>query len=213
MEDLEQALRRLRTLHERWKADFRCAWDKSVIQGSDGGKKVGFVKECKEVFDWATDILDKSWNTDPSEKNQYIDLVSAHCIMSYHVIAKAAEMQDTETRWKEEYRNSERERHHKQRFGKGVYLDWSYRVAEFYVRDVVQEQGGYVLRHLRSKGCDIPQQEIEMAWWIMIVKGIAWDLSTTGGPWRRNKKQESFRWTADYVPSKYFNMWTPVWIT
>ncbi|KAH7389800.1 hypothetical protein BKA66DRAFT_440080 [Pyrenochaeta sp. MPI-SDFR-AT-0127] len=212
--DLQTCLQKLQELLEEWRDDFLCNWKLSVIQGSKGDKKVEFSNACRKVFDLATKMLKKTWSTGDSEKNQYIDLVAAHCIMAFHTIENAAEKQDTNAdQWRESYEaNRELRNTHKKRFGAEVGKEWLYRLAESYVASI--NNGNHsVVKNLRAKGCSLSEDNIEAAWWTMMARGIAWDMSTTGGPLVRDRQHKQYHWNADYVPSKFYDIGTPVWIS
>lgn len=212
-EDLKACLQKLHGLFEDWRDDFLCTWKLSVIQGSKGDKKIEFSNACRKVFEWATITLKKTWSTGDSEKNQYTDLVAAHCIMSFHAIEIGADRQDNNTdKWREKYEaDKDLREKHKKRFGTEVGKEWMYRAAESYVASINTGKHS-VVKNLRAKGCNLSENDIEAAWWIMMVKGIAWDMSTTGGPLVRDRQQKLYHWTADYVPSKFYTISTPVWI-
>jgi hypothetical protein len=211
---LQEATEHLRMLFDDWKHDFLDKWDRSVIEGHDDDKKIILIKVCHKVFIWATNYLKgKQWNDQHDGRTRYMHLVAAHCVNAYHATIDVNEHQD----WYHQYKNNNelRKRHledYKESHGSEVGFNTQYHVAKSYVHGI--RNGDHnIIKYLRDKGIrsdKLNDDEVEAAWWVTIVKGIAWDMSTTGDPSFRSK---GLRWNPPYVPSKFYDIRSPVWIT
>ena len=124
------------------------------------------------------------WNQIHEGRTRYIDLVAGHTILVFHAVAPVV---DTFNAKRQTYPGGEeRRKAHREKFAfrndaseVGVHVQ--YHLAQEYVSRF-KHNGHGVIRHLRDKGVVWHDDEIEGAWWVLILRGIAWDMCTTGDP-------------------------------
>lgn len=209
---LKEAYTRLYMLFTNWNYDFLDNWDHSVLEGCDDDRKSALTKECYGVFLWATRYLVARWGErDPQQGiTWYCHLVAGHCVNAYHAVNEI----DATKGWYEEYeKNHDLRRYHRKvyelAYSSEVGFNSEYHIAKKYVSGITGGKHS-IARYLRNKGLKLNEDEIETAWWVMVVKGIAWDMATTGHPAARNRK---WSYHPEYVPSKFYHMHIPVWIS
>ncbi|USW50380.1 hypothetical protein Slin15195_G036990 [Septoria linicola] len=72
--------------------------------------------------------------------------------------------------------------------------------VEGYVKHM-REGDHSVARYLQERGLKSTSEQIETAWWILMLRGIAWNMSTLDESW------------GDPIPSSFYDNHVPVWIT
>ena len=150
------------------------------------------------------------WTSLNEGRTRYIDLVAGHTKMSFHAVSHVVESA-TERR-EGSLASDERRKKHRADLDyepRTISIHIQYHIATQYVRYLKHDNYG-VSKHLRSKGVGWGEDEIEAAWWVMDLRGIVWDMATMGD---RNHRGRRGCWAGERVPSFYYDMKTPVWIT
>lgn len=224
--DMEQVLKKFNELRQNWKYDFYDYYEHSAIEGDDGQRKIELVKTCSDIFAWTTKYFqgktgtqqrleqDNEKTLDWSEyhggRTRYVDLVAGHSIMTKNVAQLVWSNLKEHTKFYPGG-DSKREEHkaivtwNEEEPG----MHYQYHFARQYAAHLNHEQYG-IVHYLHSKGLNWHEDYIEAAWWVLVLRGIVWDMSTTGD---MRWKQRPYHWTTDFVPSAFYDIRTPVWIT
>ncbi|KAL9617982.1 MAG: hypothetical protein Q9160_007287 [Pyrenula sp. 1 TL-2023] len=140
-------------------------------------------------------------------RTYYVHLVAAHAILSFHAVSHVVAHQDHSAAPSEA-----RKQHHRAIFSydtRTLSAHIQYRIAREYVHCLKDKTFG-VASHMRSKGIDWDEGDFEVGWWMLVLRGIVWDMSTMGD---RNFGRGWGQWEGEAVPSAFYDMKTPVWIT
>ncbi|PVI05458.1 hypothetical protein DM02DRAFT_725149 [Periconia macrospinosa] len=231
---LKLVLERFEKLQQpRWWNDFLDVWPESVIEGSSEQKKLELVEECTAIFKWTTDYFHgqlhssnetgddatksytvpvPDWTESHRGNTRYVQLVAAHCIMVYsavdHSIANFEQLRE-ESLADERRRRRFDETMLSNRNYEQTCSQFQYHIARRYVA-CVKDGPDNVVGYLQERGVKWDVEDIEAAWWVMMLRGVTWDMSCVGDPAFRNKRHQ---WTPELVPSFFYDLQTPVWIT
>ena len=221
---LESVLRELERLSKVYYDDFFCCWKTSILEAAESAtqSKIDFLNDCRHVYSETTQYFlgertrfapgeghhTYNWSSSSGERTQYVDLVAAHVCMAFRAIPLGHRERDEVSK---NYRSREQRKAHfgiTERANGGFALP-QYTIARAYIANFSHPEHGTV-KHLRSRNVDLHEDYMEAAWWVLMLRGIVWDMSTTGdppfvkkGPW----------WEGEPVPSSFYYTKTPVWIT
>ena len=238
METMRWVLKEFRDLREAWKDDFYDRWGYAHIEKpdeTDEEQKMNLIATLRAVFgriaqyfkaelaatngvlqeksqpttafgsfDWAADAGDgKTW---------YTHLVAAHYVAgNYAAQYTVQHLKELRQGYPEERRAQHRAMVPYDRRATGDHVQ--YRLAQQYVERIRNGEHS-VVRHLRGKSLsaeDLGDAQIEAAWWVLVLRGIAWNM-TAGNPGWSNRIRAG-QWEGEPVPSAFYDMKTPVWIT
>jgi hypothetical protein len=224
---LNEVFNYFKQLLERWPNDFLDNWDKAVIEGEDDQEKLKLANHCREIFDSTTDYFSETskfndidaedgkpaWTDASGGQFNYVNLVAGHCIMAYHSVDAALKNLD-ERRQKFRDTKPELRKRHKEEI---AWNNWDIAYHGQYFIGIeyaarVRAGEHNVVGYLRSKGVKWHADHIEAAWWVMMLRGIVWDMSTSGDPNFRGFTANPLRWRGSNVPSSFYDLRTPVWI-
>lgn len=171
-------------------------------------KQMNLLQDCRSIFNWTTSWLldnkfDKHDGEDPDRPTRYMHLVAAHCSMAHSVIPMGEK--HLETLKKSPGWGPSRKREHYQLDEYHPKPDSWYNasISEFaksYYEGLRHEEYG-VVKYMHNREVELSANEIETAWWVVMLRGIAWDMST----FERRR--------GDAVPASLHNSSHPVWIT
>ena len=224
---LKGVLDHFKHLLTKWRFDFLDKWDESVIETGDDRARLDLAKDCRRIFNYTTFYLSKDqesteaevedgspdWTESYGSQTRYVDLVAGHCIMAYHAVEATSKSIDQR---RKTFHNTSTKlaEYHKEDV---AWNDWDiawhsqYFIGrEYAVR--LREGEHNIVGYLRGKGVEWHVDYIEAAWWVMILRGIVWDMSTVGDPSFQSYSTSPFRWRETTVPSSFYDLRTPVWI-
>ena len=190
-----------------------------------------FRSGCRKVFEWTTNFFHESpaispasgeigshsWEWKGSGQSRYVSLVAAHAIMVMKTNRLVrAELSDRVSKLKSDFPGGDERRKEHARLLPFPNSEWTglheqYIFVRDYVANLRHEKYG-IVQFLRARGVDVHEDFIEAAWWVLVLRGIAWDMSTTGHIGTRKEHGLQYFWGSNYVPSDYYEMLSPVWI-
>lgn len=226
-EDLE-SLQAVKALLDQLKddhaLDFYCVeftpYRRIPVTRSQGGRgpSVQFLQRCGFAFRKCTESLkDREWdrpNTNRPEgsSTRYTLLVAAHTSMTHRAIDEAEEeYQEVKNQLKRDIAGRE-----------VLPSDWAgvagveekappqargwFRNPRFYfqMNTIIQRMKSRdhgIREELAEFGVEVTDAEAQLAWWIMMVRGITWDMSCYREPWPEDEL---------LVPSSFYKDPTPV---
>ncbi|CAM1509002.1 Fc.00g027410.m01.CDS01 [Cosmosporella sp. VM-42] len=157
-----------------------------------------FVAHCRGVFDFANSILREPGLEfhQPSAIGQprYLYLIAAHARMGLGAIGEAIQVTNDSggKDVREEYDVPQEPRS----FAMEVY-----EVVRAYARYIHHPVYGINV-YLNSVGIRLTKEQAEVAWWALMLRGVAWRMAI----WQ-------YDWEGDAIPSSLSGNKTPVWIT
>ena len=229
--DLVHVLYFMDYLEKHYPMDFYALHEKKALDANDTSvgdlareksmKQLCFQKDCRNIFKWTTKwFKDRGYDCPPhsddaEQQTVYAYLVAAHCRMSYLV---APEANARLKRMREKARNDPRGRgwcrefkHEEynlddERYGIPVKYNAFgaavYELAAEYTQKYDDPKIG-ILKYMRHRDMNKTDEELRTAWWILMLRGVIWHLST----WHHRDAPGAA------VPSAYYDNHTPVWIT
>lgn len=169
------------------------------------------LKKCREIFDSCTKNLTKhNWHLEVDKapdggSTKFALLVAAHTFLTNNSTREAKnELQQAERGLKNgdwaEYMGLEKqappEAKKKPHLGNpGFY----FRMNKI-VQNMKSEDRG-IQQELAKLGVEVTATDAQLAWWMMMIRGIAWDMSCYREPWPADER---------FVPSTFYGDPTPV---
>lgn len=217
---LQSMKTRLDELKDEYPSDFYCVRFtlRQILSATgsqqDSDKFNSFLQKCESIFESCTKNLKKhAWglevdNGPEDGSTKYALLVAVHTIMTNNAIQEA----------KEEFQEVKRrlERHHRGDWAEVMGLEEKAPpkardrqhagnpIFYFRMNKIVQhmrsEDRG-IGQELRKLGVEVTDTEAQLAWWMMMIRGIAWDMSCYREPWPTDER---------FVPSTFYGDPTPV---
>lgn len=211
---------RLDELKDKYPSDFYCLKftprqtlsTTSSQQNSDHFNS--FLHDCEGIFDGCTKYLkEHNWahgvdNAPEGGSTKYALLVAAHTALTNNSIEKA------EKNFQEVKANLESVHHGDWAEAMGIEQQapprarnprhlgnpiFYFRMRQF-VSDMTSNDCG--IRHgLVKLGVEVTDTDAQLAWWMMMIRGIAWDMSCYREGWPADER---------FVPSTYYGDPTPV---
>lgn len=121
-----------------------------------------------------------------SLKFTYRDFVAAHVTMAIDAVRKAAQSHaNTQAR--------EAVRKEVGHLNEGQMVD----IAHQYIDGLPG-----LVKNMHERGCQLSEDQIHEAWWVLVVRGIAWGMSV----WLENPGEGT------HVPSSFYDSQMPIWI-
>lgn len=220
MNSLRNMKARLDELKNKYSSDFYCLkfTPRQTLSTTSSQQHTdyfnSFIRECEGIFDGCTKYLkDHKWghgveNAPEDGSTKYALLVAAHTAMTNNAIGKA------EKKFQEAKANLESAHHGDWAEAIGIEKEAPPRTRNprhlgnprFYfqmnqiVYDMRSEDCG-IRQELLKLGVEVTDTDAQVAWWMMMIRGIAWDMSC----WREG-------WPSDerFVPSTFYGDPTPV---
>ncbi|MCJ1307362.1 hypothetical protein MMC25_001008 [Agyrium rufum] len=185
----------------------------TAILGQAGlERKKQILADCREIHDWTTFALkgkangtriDFSERDDISHLPHYVHLVAAHACMTMDAIQDAIETLKSQIGKGKDRSQRALRKEYGFETGYGDFLTQElYLIGKEYVRHVTKPDSP-IGDYLRSKGVYLSDSEAEIAWWLLMLRGLTWAMSTV---WES-------RSNGDPVPSSIYGDQTPIWIT
>ena len=198
--------------------------NEAILNQAGTEEKKKLIDDCRKIFDFITNALEgcpaglqpPPYFLNPRDffikfdvKDEtgmtrlYVHLVAAHACMSIDAIEEAMNVIKEQKKNKKD--RSQEVLRREYGFGSGYghgFTQELWLIGNAYVRNVAKSKNP-ISEHLRSKGVGITDSYAEIVWWLLMLRGLAWGMST----W----------WDlTDYgnaVPSSFFGSSTPIWIT
>ncbi|KAF7187744.1 hypothetical protein HII31_11083 [Pseudocercospora fuligena] len=219
--DLMRALRYLRKLKEEYPEDFFGLKSHKAIDGkvnplrhreTGEARRTDLVDLCREIHRW-TDARFMNLRFDEEDnsgRRHYENFVAAHLNMAtYATISIYDKIPESELP-SCPLESTKVSKRHQKILQEVKDLDESIRppwvlcrlleTAEQYVKQM-QTGDHAVANYIQERGSSCKQAEIETAWWMLMVRGIAWNMSTVSLGW------------GDPIPASFYDNHVPVWIT
>jgi hypothetical protein len=204
------------TLRDDWNSDFCGRWSDSTIEGYAGIRKIALAKDCKRIFQWTTKYLSGTgrgyihWGQLHGARTLYTDLVAGHVVMAFEA-ATHVHAHRNDTRDDDHPDVVARRSKHEDVYGDAdVGEQEMYRIGSEYVARIGHKEHG-VVRHMQRRDSTLTHEAVEEAWWALMLRGVAWDMSTNGDAVHGRRLQ--YYWDQDFVPSSFYYIRTPVWIS
>jgi hypothetical protein len=151
--------------------------------------QANLIQDCRSIFDWTTHWFIEHGFSASSPRDSgsqvrtiYMHLVAAHIWMGSHAVPVGQEktrVNRTMSRWNE--RKYDYYKLNDERYGIPIpyqYFDpHLYNIAEAYIEFLKHDEHG-VVKYMRDQDLGISDDIVEGAWWVMILRGIAWTLPT-----------------------------------
>jgi hypothetical protein len=199
----------MQNLEVRFPDDFYSRWGQTALE-MEGQPRTEIIACSKEAFDTTTAFFrSRGYDTvvgrskDGQPITQYMQLVGAHLTMSVGAIEEVRRKLQRD-RDAQIYRDQS-EMQAKYDLGGlsyGYFVEEIYLDALEYARRAAQSgTENYVVRYMRDLKTSDSDEEIEDAWWMLMLRGIAWNMSKLGGGDLSSP-----------VPSSLYYNKTPVWI-
>lgn len=184
----EVALKHMTSIQDKYESNFYCKWATAVMGDAQTTQFLDFLRS---VYDDVTLLLQSHQDLDQPQHPgkhystlNYAPLVGAHLTMATEIGRPARERL-----------NGKDARSYPPDPKSAGLVPYMFEVAHHYVDNL-----GRVVELVRNRGCDLPTEEIEGMWWLLMVRGICWSMSVNVS------LQESV------VPSYLYYSATPVYI-
>ncbi|KAL1865371.1 hypothetical protein Daus18300_007261 [Diaporthe australafricana] len=225
VESLRHVKAQLDQLKDNHASDFYCIdfTPRYTIQASGANKvsdsSILFGQICESIFKNCTESLEKhAWGqkiikSHEDSSTRYVLLVAAHTIMTKNAIDKAdQEFHEAEDLLRKRItgrrlRSSDwAEAIQLERQAPVEAREYHLRNPHFYfrmkriVQDMKSEDRG-IRQELAKFRVEVTDAEAQLAWWMMMIRGIAWDMSCYREPWPADELP---------VPSTFYGDPTPV---
>lgn len=214
-QDLVDIYELFKSLEQEQPHDFYCRWGRAKIVHSavfthlkeeDRAKaKEGLVKFCRDIFNQTTRYLQgpgrQMHEKDTKGQTKYLHLVAAHVAMGRKAIRQALNFVDHQPKEQRDQRVL-REKYGFQLGYHGNFVFQQQVEIGFRYADYVRNPDHGIKRYLYDRGLEFSDDEAEAMWWCLMLRGIAWDMSS----WH----------TPDAgipIPAMFYGDKTPVWIT
>ena len=132
----------------------------------------------------------------------YLHLVSAHICMAIEAIDEAVAKDAEQYCEGVDLSHVALKKRYNADYGNKHLVHELWQIDEIYVSHVTQPKN-FIAEYLRSKGLDVSGSQAEVAWWLLMLRGLAWGISVCwddvlyGPP----------------IPSSLYGNKTPIWIT
>ena len=207
---------------------FRRPYASALANNADPHTKMRLLDTCRAIHERTTKELKRFQfhERDAGGYMRYLHLVSAHAVMSIDLVPQVlADFEEENKNGLDHGQKALRGRYGIAREEGGVFVDRTiWVIAGRYVEGACGQgsrdgegvaEGGdgaggttigrnRIATYLRKKGMEVSDDEAEVAWWILMIRGMVWAMST---------------WQADHtkfgepVPASLYGNKTPVWIT
>lgn len=180
---------RLNTLRSDYRDDFynvkfTTAGHKSTV---DKPKICALVEKCRETYNYCTRALQNlGWDEMVAEDiTRYTQLVVVHCQIAMDAADQGDKKyndnkkspKDEQEEWKEEFQKAA---------GAADLPSAQLKVASsktYFRAKMVVKNTSNLGELLRGKSVEVTEEEAKVAWWLMMVRGIAWDMSCYREAW------------------------------
>lgn len=174
--------------------------------------KSALIDSCRSIHNSTTEFFEREgWSVSgnavdsPNEGSfvsPYCHLLAAHVSMAQEAIHDAlARIKDSgDNRQSQEYLRAKFKVGTPEESGNSFVLNL-YESARSYVEYVDHSEHG-IGKYLQSKGIDKSKEQIECAWWNLMLRGLAFNMSS----WQAGVPGEP-------IPSSWYGEKTPIWIT
>ena len=175
--------------------------------------KVRLLTDCRKIFDYTTKRLKERRFSKDHEYGQKrcVHLVSAHISMTIDARKKSSAQGDEIPKanlieWYSQQGFGVKDKRGPNISPSRMEIAKSY-VMSFSEKDQAAQRG--IGNYLRNKGVSISDKEIsdeeaEAAWWLLMLRGIVWAMST---------RQVDKNMFGEFIPSSFYGNKTPVWVT
>lgn len=207
---------RLDELKDEYSSDFYCinfTHRHRQVLSTPGMYEVfnSLLQESQDIFDSFTkNLTEHNWHQEVDKSpdggsTKFALLVAAHTFLTNNSIHEAEnEMQEAKRRLKNgdwaEFMGIEQqappETKQKPQFGKPAFY---FRMNKI-VQNMKPEDRG-IQQELAKLGVEVTATDAQLAWWMMMIRGIAWDISCYREPWPADER---------FVPSTFYGDPTPV---
>lgn len=207
---------RLDELKDEYPSDFYCI--NFTHRNREGPSSTGLhenfnslLQKCREIFDSCTkNLTEHGWHLEVDKapdggSTKFALLVAAHTFLTNNSTHEAKnELQEAEKRLKNgdwaEYIGLEEqappEAKKKPHLGNPGFYFRMNRI----VQNMKSEDRG-IKQQLAKLGVEVTDTDAQLAWWMMMMRGIAWDMSCYRESWPADER---------FVPSTYYGDPTPV---
>ncbi|KAJ4296817.1 hypothetical protein N0V90_006865 [Kalmusia sp. IMI 367209] len=205
---LNEVLERMDILEKRhsdyWYSRWLC--NPAMRKNESWKDKLAAIDDMREIFQWTTQYLvDASYDEAHIDgSKRYVHLVAAHAHMAHYATKEASAFEKhyphsrSQQATREAYKITS---HH------GYFFAFNfYELGQRYVDYLLHSDFG-VAANLEERGICLTVEEVEVAWWVMQLRGIVWSMSA----WHPDGVVQQILGTP--VPSSFYGNKTPVWIT
>ncbi|KAH7080593.1 hypothetical protein BKA63DRAFT_506751 [Paraphoma chrysanthemicola] len=212
---LSTILERMDYLEKYYGDDWYCRWDLSPIirNGHDVVMKQKCMEDIRMVYAYTQEWWHKSSDTF-DRRGAYTQFVAAHAYMATHACKDAkALIKDYQDKFNSQYHREETKTERRARYeiddtkhGQW-FLPEGYEIGLHYVKHLHHENHG-IRAYLREINTDWTEDQVEEAWWVMQLRGIAWHFST----WHPDTIVRDV-FGEQLIPSSLYGNKSPIWIT
>lgn len=197
----------IRNLESRFPDDFYSRWGQTAIEAA-GQARMELVDCCREAYDASTAffrarkydaIVGRSKDGKPTSR--YMQLVGAHLTMSVDAIEEVRrKLKEDRDAHGQRTQSQQQVKYDLEALSYGYFAEELYLYAGEYVTRIGRSDSG-VVKYMRDRKTPESDEATEDAWWMLMLRGIAWDMSI----------MVSGDLNSPVPSSLYYNK-TPVWI-
>lgn len=147
------------------------------------------------------------WSKTHNGRTYYVDLVAAHAVMSFYAVSNVVDNFA-------EPKNRHRGKNVRIGLHRELVASYDSRDSKMHIQYHIAKEYvscfKHITSHLSSKGVELKDDFVEAAWWVLVLRAVVWDMSTSGDA--RFAKRPG-KWEGDPVPSYLYDTVMPVWIT
>lgn len=218
LKSLRDAKTQLDELKDSYQSDFYCVEfttrQRHSVTGlpQDSSVLNLFLQKCEDIFESCTKILKThNWGGEVDNGRERGSTKYALLVVAHTAITNKA-VEDAETEFQEA--KSRLRRHHHSDWAEAIGLEqqappkaraqlgnprFYFRMSKI-VQHMKSEDRG-IRQELAKLGVEVTDASAQLAWWIMMIRGIAWDMSCYREPWPADEP---------FVPSTFYGDPTPV---
>jgi hypothetical protein len=206
-EDISKHFNHLKTTH---KDDFYLK--KAILNKVGVERKQKLIDDCRIIFDYTTTALKgeapgtrvkfHECENDGVQLRPYMHLVGAHVYMSMDAIHDVMQEIRSQSKRKEDRSQETLRKKYNVVSGGAYFLQELYLIGLSYAKYVTKPDN-VIGEYLRRKGVEVSFAEAEIAWWLLMLRGLAWSMSTS---WDGEQYGEP-------IPSSLYESKIPIWIT